>query len=176
MPTSTFTKETALSTLTEAVKRAQKMGALNFRDCSLLQKALQYFDPEVEQKPDFNGVPNPELHAVRLMLEAVEKAQAHGGPSSFSIAEAAMIWDLTEFWIKEFSNKPSESTSGSSSKPAESSSSSTDVAEPPKLKSKKASGKGKAKVVVDSDDESDSESEKKTSDITPLIDPRVARK
>lgn len=94
-------KENSIAVLVNSVRFGQKMGAYALRETKLLKQAFDYFNPDVKDKPTFENSENPEIVAVNLLLQAVQKAQAHGGEFAYSIDDAALLWDIMEFWIKE---------------------------------------------------------------------------
>jgi len=97
----TINKENSIAVLINSVRLGQKMGAYVLREVKLLKQAIDYFNPDIKDKPTFENSENPEIVAVNLLLQGVQKAQAHGGEFSFSIDDAALLWDIMEFWIKE---------------------------------------------------------------------------
>lgn len=94
-------KENSVAILVNSVRIGQKMGAYVLRETKLLKQAIDYFNPDVKDKPTFENSENPEIVAVNLLLQGVQKAQAHGGEFAYSIDDAALLWDIMEFWIKE---------------------------------------------------------------------------
>jgi hypothetical protein len=96
-------KENSLNLLATSVRVGQKMGAYLLREASLLMDAIDYFNPDVTDKPTFEGTgsENPEIVAVNLLLQGVHKAQMHGGDMSYSLEDARLLWKITEFWVKE---------------------------------------------------------------------------
>jgi hypothetical protein len=96
-----ITEENSITVLVNSVKFGQKMGAYALREAKLLKQAIDYFDANKKEKPTFDGADNPKLAAINLLLQGVQKAQAHGGEYAFSFDDAALLWDITEFWIKE---------------------------------------------------------------------------
>lgn len=154
----TFTKENTIPILINSVRRGQAMGAYECKECSILLKALQYFDPKITEKP-FTNEQNPENVAVNLLLQGVQKANAHGGPYAFSIEDAALLWDITEFWIREGGKQVA-----------------ANVGTEEKAKKRKPSAV-RSVVAIEEDDEEDEEDEEKTpSKISPLVDPRKAQR
>lgn len=97
----TINKENSIVVLINSVRLGQKMGAYILREVKLLKQAIDYFNPDVKEKPTFDNAENPEIVAINLLLQGVQKAQAHGGEYAFSIDDAAFLWDIMEFWIKE---------------------------------------------------------------------------
>ena len=96
-----ITRENSVVILSNSVRMGQKMGAFLLREVSLLKKAIDFFNPDVETKPDFGDKQDPEIVAINLLLQGVQKAQSHGGELAFSIDDAALLWDIIEFWMKE---------------------------------------------------------------------------
>jgi hypothetical protein len=96
-----ITKENSITVLINSVRLGQKMGAYLLKEVSFLKKAIDFFDPNVkpENKPDLGE--NAEVVAVNLLLQGVQKAQNHGGDFAYSIDDAALLWDILEFWVKE---------------------------------------------------------------------------
>jgi len=94
-------KENSIAVLINSVRFGQKMGAYALRETKLLKQAFDYFNPDIKEKPTFENSENPEIVAVNLLLQGVQKAQAHGGEFAYSIDDAALLWDIMEFWIKE---------------------------------------------------------------------------
>jgi hypothetical protein len=111
-------KENSITVLINSVRLGQKMGSYVLRETKLLKQAIDYFNPDVKDKPTFEDSENPEIVAVNLLLQGVQKAQAHGGEFSFSIDDAALLWDIMEFWIKEGGKEVTQNVnvSGSTSK------------------------------------------------------------
>ena len=97
----TINKENSVIILSNSVRMGQKMGAYILRESNILKKAIDFFNPDVTEKPDFGGTQDPEIVAVNLLLQGVQKAQAHGGEHAYSIDDAALLWDIMEFWMKE---------------------------------------------------------------------------
>lgn len=131
MTSTPITKEYSITVLVNSVRFGQRMGAYALREAKLLKQAIDYFNPDIKEKPTFDGVSNPELAAVNLLLQGVQKAQAHGGEFAYSFDDAALLWDITEFWLKEGGNavaqnvntaSPSKDKSSKSAKAAASSS------------------------------------------------------
>lgn len=138
------------------------MGAYVLREVKLLKQAIDYFNPDVKEKPTFENSENPEIVAVNLLLQGVQKAQAHGGEFSFSIDDAALLWDIMEFWIKEGGKAVTQNVN---------------VSGTPSSKEKSRSAKQAASSVrtisKSDDEEGDDEDEK---DSTPLITVSPSRK
>ena len=114
--TSNINRENSIAILSNSVRMGQKMGAFLLREVSLLKKAIDQFNPDVKDKPDFGGSQDPDIVAVNLLLQGVQKAQAHGGEFSYSIDDAALLWDIMEFWMKEGGKAVAQNVNVSSSK------------------------------------------------------------
>ena len=99
---SEINRENSIAVLVNSVNVGQKMGAYQLREAKLLHKAVQYFNPEVKTKPDFEGSANPEITAINLLLQGVQKAQLHGGDMAFSLDDAALISDVVDWLLKEY--------------------------------------------------------------------------
>lgn len=131
MSTTPLNKENSVAILINSVRMGQKMGAYLLKETKVLKQAIDYFDPNVKDKPTFEDSENPEIVAVNLLLQGVQKAQNHGGEFAYSIDDAAFLWDIMEFWIKEGGRAvtqnvrvpggSSKETSGTSAKAAASS-------------------------------------------------------
>ena len=159
-----FTKENTIPTLRNAVLAGQKMGAYALKDTPHLLKALQYTDPEVTEKPDLGDVKDPELFAVSLLLQAIAKAQAHGGERAYSIEDAALLWEMTEFWIEEGKKAASASATAVAATGA-----------PAEDKIDKGKKKARRTVAESDDDEEETEKKEKAPEIS-IVDPRKSRK
>lgn len=111
-----ITKENSITVLINSVRLGQRMGAYLLKEVSFLKKAIDYFDVNVkeENKPDLGE--NPEIVAVNLLLQGVQKAQQHGGEFSYSIDDAALLWDILEFWVKEGGKAVAQNVNVGSSK------------------------------------------------------------
>ncbi len=117
MPAVTLTRENTIAMLIQAVRNAHKMGAFALREMPTIKKAIDYLDPDVKEKPTFENNPeNPEVAAVHLLLQCVQRGQAHGGDRAYSIEDAALLWEITEFWLKEIGNEGTDKKSGKSTK------------------------------------------------------------
>ncbi|KAJ3228630.1 hypothetical protein HDU81_006020 [Chytriomyces hyalinus] len=112
---SNINRENSIAILSNSVRMGQKMGAYLLREVSLLKKAIDFFNPEIKDKPDFGGSQDPEIVAVNLLLQGVQKAQSHGGEFSYSIDDAALLWDIMEFWMKEGGKAVAQNVNVSSS-------------------------------------------------------------
>ena len=109
-------KENSITVLTNSVRLGQKMGAYLMREAKLLKQAIDYFNPDVKDKPDFGGsTSDPEIVAINLLLQGVQKAQSHGGELAFSLDDAALLSDIMEWWVK-MSNSDITKTAASASK------------------------------------------------------------
>lgn len=103
----TINKENSIKLLTQYIDLAQQKGAFLLQEASVLKKAVDFFNPDVKKKPSFGEVgQDPEIIAITLLLRGVQRGQAHG--NAYNLADAAMIWDITEFWIKEGGKAVSE--------------------------------------------------------------------
>ena len=76
------------------------MGAFSLKDAHAIKQALDYFHPDVKDKPNFNDAPDPEIAAINIFLQAVQKAQGHGGEHAYTFDEASLLWEIIEFWVK----------------------------------------------------------------------------
>lgn len=128
MSSTPITKETSIPVLINSVRFGQKMGAYALREAKLLKQAIDYFNPDIKDKPTFEGVSNAEFAAVNLLLQGVQKAQAHGGDFAYSFDDAALLWDITEFWIKEGGNAVAQNVNVASSSKEKSSKSAKSAA------------------------------------------------
>lgn len=109
-------KENSITILANSIRRGQKMGAFLMREAKFLKQAIDYFDPNVKEKPElFKDIENPEITAVNLLLQGVQKAQSHGGELSYTLEEAEILWDIMEFWIKEGGNQVVNTSKATSS-------------------------------------------------------------
>ena len=95
-----ITKENSIPILVNSVRLGQKNGAYFLKECALLNKAIQYFNSDVKEKP-FADAQEPEVVAINLLLQGVQKAQMHGGEHSYSLEDAALLSEILDFWVKE---------------------------------------------------------------------------
>jgi hypothetical protein len=158
-------KENSITVLANSIRLGQKMGAFLMREAKLLKQAIDYFNPEVKEKPEiFKDVENPEVVAVNLLLQGVQKAQSHGGELAYSLEDAAVLWDVMEFWIKEGGkqvvqnvNTKSADKDGKSAKDA--------------VNSARASSKSTKEVVHDKDSDDDEDDD----EIKPLLSVKASK-
>jgi hypothetical protein len=108
-------KENSIAILINSVRMGQKMGAYLLKETKVLKQAIDYFNPDVTDKPTFESAENPEIVAVNLLLQGVQKAQNHGGEFAYSIDDAALLWDILEFWIKEGGRAVTQNVKGAGS-------------------------------------------------------------
>lgn len=101
MSSTAINKENSINVLINSVRLAQKNGSYLLRESALLADAIDYFNPDLKEKPTFENSENPEIVAVNLLLQGVQKGQAHGGDFSYSLEDARLLWKIMEFWIKE---------------------------------------------------------------------------
>lgn len=113
--TTPINKENSINVLLNSIRLAQKNGAYLLRESALLADAIDYFNPDVKEKPTFENSENPEVVAVNLLLQGVQKAQAHGGEFAYSIEDARLLWKITEFWVKEGGRAVTQNLASSSS-------------------------------------------------------------
>ena len=97
----TFNKEKSIQILINSLERGRLMGAFSLRDAYAIKQALDFFNPEVETKPTFNDAANPEIAAINIFLQGVQKAQNHGGEYAFTFEEGALLWEIIEFWVNK---------------------------------------------------------------------------
>ena len=114
MSTTAINKENSINVLTNSIRLGQKNAAYLLRESALLADAIDYFNPDVKEKPTFENSENPEVVAVNLLLQGVQKAQARGGEFSYSVEDARLLWKITEFWMKEGGRAVTQNLSGSS--------------------------------------------------------------
>lgn len=93
-------KDQAISLLCNSVELAQKKGAFLLQEASLLKKAVDYFNKDAKSKPDFGSQENPEIVAINLLLQGVQKAQAHR-ECPFNLNDAALLFEVFEFLVKD---------------------------------------------------------------------------
>lgn len=94
-------KENSINVLANSVRLAQKNGAFNLRDAALLADAIDFLNPEVKEKPKFDSPEDPEIVAVNMLLQGVQKGQAHSGEWSYGLDDARLLYKIIEFWMKE---------------------------------------------------------------------------
>ncbi|RKO94289.1 hypothetical protein BDK51DRAFT_28902 [Blyttiomyces helicus] len=94
-------RKNSIAVLNNSIRMGQMNGAFLLREASLLKDALDFFDDNVKEKPTFDTADNPETVAVSLLLQGVQKAQAHGGEKAYSLDDAALLHKIHEFWLKE---------------------------------------------------------------------------
>ena len=97
----TITKESAITVLINSVRLAQKNGAYLLRESALLADAIDYFNPDVKEKPTFENNENPEFVAINILLQGVHKGQTHAGEFSYSLEDGRLLWKITDFLVKE---------------------------------------------------------------------------
>lgn len=95
-----LTKENSVTILSNSIDLAQKRGAFLLQEASLLKKAVDFFNKDVKTKPDFGGSENPEVVAINLLLQGVQKAQSHKD-CPFNLNDAALLFDIFEFLVKD---------------------------------------------------------------------------
>ncbi len=100
-----LTKENSIQILNNSVDRGRLMGAFSLKDAYAIKQAKDFFNPDVKDKPTFNSAPDPEIAAINIFLQAVQKAQGHGGEFAFTFDDASLLWEIIEFWIKESGSK-----------------------------------------------------------------------
>lgn len=116
MSSTTINKENSINVLVNSVRLGQKMGAFLLRESALLADAIDYFNPDIKDKPTFENSENPEVVAVNLLLQGVQKAQAHGGEFSYGMDDARLLWKIMEFWVKESGKAVTQNLASGSSK------------------------------------------------------------
>ncbi|RKO94574.1 hypothetical protein BDK51DRAFT_26859 [Blyttiomyces helicus] len=79
-------RKNSIAVLNNSIRMGQMNGAFLLREASLLKDAKTN---------------NPETVAVSLLLQGVQKAQAHGGEKAYSLDDAALLHKIHEFWLKE---------------------------------------------------------------------------
>lgn len=95
-------KESSIVALTNSVRMGQRMGAFLIREASLLLDAINYFNDDIKEKAEiFSNTEEPEIVAINLLLQGVQKAQAHGGEHAYSLEDAAYLWKVIDFWIQK---------------------------------------------------------------------------
>jgi hypothetical protein len=97
---SKLTKESCITILSNSVEIAQKRGTYLLQEASLLKKAVDFFNKELKEKPDFGSTENPEIVAINLLLQGVTKAQTHR-ECPFNLHDAALLFDVYEFLVKD---------------------------------------------------------------------------
>ncbi len=100
-----LTKENSIQILNNSLDRGRLMGAFSLKDAHAIKQARDFFNPEVKEKPTFNDAPDPEIAAINIFLQAVQKAQGHGGEFAYTFEDASLLWEIIEFWIKESGSK-----------------------------------------------------------------------
>jgi hypothetical protein len=131
-----LTKENAISILINSVRIGQTKGAFLLKEASLLKKAIDFFNPEVKTKPDFGSSDDPEIVAINVLVQGVQKAQAHG--NAYSLDDAAVLWSVLEFLVKEVGSEVASDKKGKGPEKSEDSDDDLDDEIKPKLlKSKK---------------------------------------
>ncbi len=98
-----LTKENSIQILNNSLDRGRLMGAFSLKDAHAIKQARDFFNPDVKDKPTFDNAPDPEIAAINIFLQAVQKAQGHGGEFAFTFDDASLLWEIIEFWIKESS-------------------------------------------------------------------------
>lgn len=96
-----LTKEKTIQILNNSLERGRLMGAFSLKDSHAIKQARDYFNPDVKDKPTFDRAENPEIAAINIFLQAVQKAQQHGGEFAYTFEDSALLWEIVEFWIKE---------------------------------------------------------------------------
>jgi hypothetical protein len=165
MSLTTITKENSIPILINAVNSGQRMGAYLLKDTKALQQAIDYFDPDVTEKP-FSNSENPEVVAVNVLFQGIHKAQDRGGAHAYSIRDAALLYDILEFWVKEVGRAVTQNVRIPSS--SQSSQSSSKGGSSPKSAS--AAKKKTISIANDDDDaeEEENDEETGTGEITPI--------
>lgn len=146
MPKIVINRENSIAMLVQAAENAQKMGALHLRETPILKKALDYFKAEEDDKPDFDGAENPELVALNILLQIINRAQRHGGELAYSVDDAALLWEITEFWIKETGKEVTKGTTASKEKSSKSKAAKDDDSDDEDDIRPMSIGKGKSKA------------------------------
>lgn len=118
-------KENSIQILNNSLDRGRLMGAFSLKDAHAIKQARDFFNPDVKDKPTFNDAPDPEIAAINIFLQAVQKAQGHGGEFAYTFEDASLLWEIIEFWIKESGSKAVVENVRMNDGPAESKSSSS---------------------------------------------------
>ena len=94
-----ITKKNAMTYLIQYVEAAQKTGAYTLAEAAVLEKAVQYFTPDVKVKPSFGEeVDDPYHTAKQLLYQAAHKGQAKG---AFGLKDASFLFEILKFQDKE---------------------------------------------------------------------------
>lgn len=112
---SQMNKEQAISILTNSVELAQKKGSYLLQEAALLKKAIDFFNKDVKSKPDFGSSENAETVAINLLLQGVQKAQAHR-ECPFNLNDAALLFEIFELLVKEGGKEVAQNVNLGSSK------------------------------------------------------------
>jgi hypothetical protein len=91
-----LTKESSISILIRSVEIAQTKGCFLLQEASLLKKAIDSFDKNAKTKPDFGTTEDPEIVAINLLLQGVQKAQNYK-ECPFSLGDASILYDTFKF-------------------------------------------------------------------------------
>jgi len=101
-------KENSIQILMNSLEKGRLMGAFSLKDAHAIKQALNFFSPDVKEKPTFNDAPDPEIAAINIFLTGVQKAQTHGGENAYTFDEASLLWQIVEFWVNATSGKNNE--------------------------------------------------------------------
>ena len=92
-------KEQAIYILSNSIELAQKKGTFLLQEASLLKKAVDFFNKDVKEKPDFGSSETPDIVATNLLLQGVQKAQSHR-ECPYNLHDAALLFEVFEFLVK----------------------------------------------------------------------------
>lgn len=95
-----FTKEEAIIVLIASVKSGQRNGAFSLRETKLLKDAIDCLQSSIADKPFADS--ERERRAVHTLLKGVDKAQQHGGERAFSIEDANLLYDISQFFLERY--------------------------------------------------------------------------
>lgn len=113
---SQMNKEQAIYILSNSVELAQKKGTFLLQEASLLKKAVDFFNKDVKEKPDFGSSETPDIVATNLLLQGVQKAQSHR-ECPYNLHDAALLFEVFEFLVKNSGKDVAQNVNlGSSSK------------------------------------------------------------